>query len=341
MRLLRYLMLLALLGTIWAFTVFKFPLAVSRSEPGSRSQEKWHGHKTFEGRLSEAGMCDLTPRTASPERIGESSGSSGSGCAAPGGRTSQRTGRCVSQSLRVGSGERARGAILCDTHSVPSAKKKHSTNTTTRGYTAQAHCTLVLLPHVRTVSLIHSFIQQCHSARAARARTSDTRDTSHAVHLKAPFLKRHCDVSLAPPPPAFLSSRVVYDLFVDGMSYVAQSTSSSVSSGRAALDVLWERALSALPPELLSALRAAELDDPRVLSEYPVESLHDLEEYMVGKVEIGAPSGAASTTHSPLSSSHSCSLQTGPSGSGSSWTADVAVTGKGGDPRNDHFLLLV
>ena len=85
MRLLRYLMLLAVLGTIWAFTVFKFPLAVSRSEPGSRSQEKWHGHKTFEGRLSEAGMCDLTPRTASPERIGESSWSSGSGCAAPGG----------------------------------------------------------------------------------------------------------------------------------------------------------------------------------------------------------------------------------------------------------------
>ena len=132
----------------------------------------------------------------------------------------------------------------------------------------------------------------------------------------------------------------MYDLFVDGMSYVAQSTSSSVSSGRAARDVLWERALSALPPELLSALRAAELDDPRVLGEYPVESLHDLEEYMGGKVEIGgAPSGAASSSHSPLSSSHSCSLQTGPSGSGSSWTADVAVTGKGGDPRTDHFPL--
>ena len=117
-------------------------------------------------------------------------------------------------------------------------------------------------------------------------------------------------------------------------------TSSSVSSGRAARDVLWERALSALPPELLSALRAAELDDPRVLSEYPVESLHDLEEYVGGKVEIGgAPSGAASSAHSPLSSSHSCSLQTGPSGSGSSGTADVPVTGRGGDPRTDHFPL--
>ena len=38
-------------------------------------------------------------------------------------------------------------------------------------------------------------------------------------------------------------------------------------------DVLWERALSALPAELLSALRAAELDDPGVLSEYPREDV--------------------------------------------------------------------
>ena len=123
------------------------------------------------------------------------------------------------------------------------------------------------------------------------------------------------------------------------MSRVAQSTSSSVSSGRAARDVLWERALSALPPVLLSALRAAELDDPRVRSEYPVESLHDLEESMGSEVEIGgAPSGAASTSHSPLTSCHSSSLPTGPSGSGSSWTAGVAETGKGGDPRTDHSL---
>ena len=99
--------------------------------------------------------------------------------------------------------------------------------------------------------------------------------------------------------------------------------------------------MSALPPVLLSALRAAELDDPRVLSEYPVEALHDLEEYMGGKVEIGgAPSGAASTSHSPLSACHSSSFPTGPSGSGSSWTADVVETGKGGDPRTDHSLLV-
>ena len=41
----------------------------------------------------------------------------------------------------------------------------------------------------RTQGFIHSFIQQCHSARAARARTSDTRDTSQALHHKPLFLK--------------------------------------------------------------------------------------------------------------------------------------------------------
>ena len=116
-------------------------------------------------------------------------------------------------------------------------------------------------------------------------------------------------------------------------------TSSSVSSGRAARDVLWERALSALPPVLLSALRAAELDDPRVLGEYPVDSLHDLQEYVGGNIEIGgAPSGAASSAHSPLSSSHSSSLPPGPSGSASSWAVDGVDTGKGGDPKTGHSL---
>ena len=46
--------------------------------------------------------------------------------------------------------------------------------------------------HAFIHSFIHSFssvIQQCHSARAARARTSDTRDTSQALHKKPPFLK--------------------------------------------------------------------------------------------------------------------------------------------------------
>ena len=155
------------------------------------------------------------------------------------------------------------------------------------------------------------------STRGTRTH-SDTRDTSHAVHFKPPFLKR---VSSAFCP---LLARFLLPLGTRTCTlrtYAGGSrTSSSVSSGRAARDVLWERALSALPPELLSALRAAELDDPRVLSEYPVESLHDLEEYVGGKVEIGgAPSGAASSAHSTLSSSHSCSLPTGPSGSASPW----------------------
>ena len=56
-----------------------------------------------------------------------------------------------------GSQESAREALDFVTHtaSLP-RKKEHNTNTTTQGYTAQAHCTLVLLPHVRTMSLPHS-----------------------------------------------------------------------------------------------------------------------------------------------------------------------------------------
>ena len=137
----------------------------------------------------------------------------------------------------------------------------------------------------------------------------------------------------------------MYDLFVDGMSYVAQSTSSSVSlgsSGGASRDVLWERALSALPPVLRSALRAAELDDPRVLSEYPVESLQDLEESMGGKLETGGvPSGAASSGQRPSSTQHSSSTSLSRAGSGSAGTASASIGyvdsgvdwGKGTDPK--------
>ena len=67
------------------FPVALQTLADSRSEPGSRSQEKWHGHKTTGRFLSLTGQYELPPRTASEERIGESSRSSGSDCAAPGG----------------------------------------------------------------------------------------------------------------------------------------------------------------------------------------------------------------------------------------------------------------
>ena len=64
------------------FPVALQTLADSRSEPGSRSQEKWHGHKT----TGEVSFVDWPVRlaTASPERIGESSRNSGSDCAAPG-----------------------------------------------------------------------------------------------------------------------------------------------------------------------------------------------------------------------------------------------------------------
>ena len=44
-------------------------------------------------------------------------------------------------------------------------------------------------------------------------------------------------------------------------------------------DVLWERALSGLPDQLLSALRAAELDEPGVLFEYPKMTVEELEGY--------------------------------------------------------------
>ena len=73
-------------------------------------------------------------------------------------------------------------------------------------------------------------------------------------------------------------------------------------------DVLWERALSALPHVLLSALRAAELDDPRVLIEYPTGTTEDFET-LLGETfgEGGAPSGAASTEQPPSTSGNSCS----------------------------------
>ena len=71
-------------------------------------------------------------------------------------------------------------------------------------------------------------------------------------------------------------------------------------------DVLWERALSALPDVLLSALRAAELDDPRVLSEYPRATLTDLET-LLGETfgRDGAPLGAASSGQPSSSSCNS------------------------------------
>ena len=69
------------------------------------------------------------------------------------------------------------------------------------------------------------------------------------------------------------------------MSLSARSSSFSLSR-----DVFWERALLALPDPLLSALRAAELDDPWVLfTSKDLEKL--LGETLGGD---GVPSGARS-----------------------------------------------
>ena len=95
---------------------------------------------------------------------------------------------CVRQS-----GERARSARLCDTHSVPSAKKKHSTNTTTQGLHRTSALHACASP-ARAHSVTHSAASL--NARAARARTSEARVTPHAVHTRASFLK--C-AGLCPP----------------------------------------------------------------------------------------------------------------------------------------------
>ena len=80
---LRYIMLLTLLTTICAFAVYLF-FWPAHGACQAQVAEKSGKATIQQVRLSEAGLCDLTPRTASPERIGESSRSSGSDCAAPG-----------------------------------------------------------------------------------------------------------------------------------------------------------------------------------------------------------------------------------------------------------------
>ena len=66
------------------------------------------------------------------------------------------------------------------------------------------------------------------------------------------------------------------------MPLSAQSSSSSV-----ARDVLWAHVFGALPDELRTALCSAGLDDPRVLCEYPVESLQGRGGDLGGKFETG------------------------------------------------------
>ena len=91
---LRYIMLLTLLTTICAFAVYLF-FWPAHGACQAQGAEKSGKATIQQGRLSEAGLCDLTPRTASPERIGESSRSSGSDCAAPGGDGTADRQMCV------------------------------------------------------------------------------------------------------------------------------------------------------------------------------------------------------------------------------------------------------
>ena len=105
-------------------------------------------------------------------------------------------------------------------------------------------------------------------------------------------------------------------------------------------DVLWVRALGALPDELRSALCAAELDDPWVLCEYPTESRQYLEEFLGGSLEKGgAPSGAASTSHLSFSSLATSSVSIGPNSSWTGLPARAGDTGTGGVPKTDQTTL--
>ena len=141
--------------------------------------------------------------------------------------------------------------------------------------------------------------------------------------------------------PLFLlrSSVVVADLSVTSMSALSRPSSSSVSG-----DGFWLRALAGLPVALADGLRTAELDDPTVLSSYP---RMDWEEAFSGLRALScttvvgvapAPSGAASSSHSSISSSDS---RFGIALCSSSWSAASAASGAGstgGDPRTDHFV---
>ena len=138
------------------------------------------------------------------------------------------------------------------------------------------------------------------------------------------------------------------------MSSGSRSASFSVPTSR---NVLWERALSALPHVLLSALRAAELDDPRVLIEYPTGTTEDFET-LLGETfgEGGASSGAASTEQPPSTSGNSCSAAPLNSSGTSSSAGGLVVGGvprtdqeicveassvaTGGDPKTDHSLFV-
>ena len=140
--------------------------------------------------------------------------------------------------------------------------------------------------------------------------------------------------SLHPSPPPVVPSVVVLLVTLSMSTHGAQLTFPSVTNvGR---DVLWERAVASLPPPLLVALRAAGLDHPSVLVEYPRNTQEELE-CGLGRTLVGldalAPSGAASSGQSMITHGH-----TGPV-LALGWPGVASGSGVvGGDPRTDHFV---
>ena len=127
------------------------------------------------------------------------------------------------------------------------------------------------------------------------------------------------------------------------------SSSPSLRPSSSVRDVLWERALSGLQDQLLSALRAAELDEPVVLFEYPRMTVEELKGTM-GELlgDHVAPSGATFSSQPTTSSLNSTTAATLTSRVatrmvGSDTVGGVPKTGHvsfpietGGDPRTDH-----
>ena len=162
-----------------------------------------------------------------------------------------------------------------------------------------------------------------------------TRETHHKRCTTSHLFSNVVSPTFAPPPPlCFVVGSFVYVT----MPLSAQSSSSSV-----ARDVLWARVFGALPDEPRTALCSAGLDDPRVLCEYPVESLQNVEEITGGKFETGGvPSGATSSGQRPSSSPNSTSTSLSRAGSASAGTAMASLVGnvdsgvdstKGTDPK--------
>ena len=100
-------------------------------------------------------------------------------------------------------------------------------------------------------------------------------------------------------------------------------------------DVLWERALSGLPDQLLSALRAEELDEPGVLLEYP-RMTKELKGTMGEKLGDHVASSGAACSGQPTTSSLNSSTATTLT---SRVASGLVLSGSvGGDPRTDHAI---